>query len=126
LEPTLTYHHRSWCFHSLGLGFVVVQSTMPDGEVIEESLPGDGLLTIRCQSARGRALPGVREFHLLKLHDLEQREPYRVRVGGVNECRCQAGQCRVPSGCKHRDALAALIAAGGLEPAELSGVGGYR
>lgn len=62
--------------------------------------------------------PGTRLFVLLNLTDPVQREPYKVTLGGMNRCRCMAGQCRVASGCKHRDALAALIEQGAFDDAE--------
>lgn len=46
--------------------------------------------------------------------DPEQPEPYRVTVGGMNRCRCMAGKCRNYSGCKHRDAIKAIIEDGQL------------
>lgn len=130
LPPTRTYAARTAVWVSNGSGEV----DMPGGEVV----PGLGKLTIRLR--KGRAWDctveqdtyavqevepeefGSRLFLLLNLTDRTAREPYRVTVGGRNLCRCKAGRCRVPAddgstaGCKHRDALAALIEAGFLEP----------
>jgi hypothetical protein len=52
-----------------------------------------------------------RSFLVLNVHDDEQPDVYRTTVGPVSLCTCKAGLCKVPT-CKHRDALAAAIAAG--------------
>lgn len=122
LPPTLTYSHRSYVWFSLGTGEVV----MPNGEVV----PALGKLTIKLRQGRRRNCKveldtyavdevepeqfGTRLFVLLNMTDPEQPEPYRVTVGGMNQCRCMAGKCRNFSGCKHRDAMNDLIAAGDL------------
>lgn len=53
-----------------------------------------------------------RSFLLLNETDDEQPDVYRAVVGRDPTCTCKAGLCRVPGGCKHRDALAAVVAAG--------------
>jgi hypothetical protein len=127
LPPTATYRRRSFVYIADGSGFVCV----PDSD---ETVPGLGKLTIRLRKARSEVgkeeidsyavaelpaeYPGTRLFLLLNLSDPSQGEPYKVTVGGVNLCRCQAGRCKVPSGCKHRDALARVIELGGLDPAD--------
>lgn len=132
LGPTATYHKRACAWVSNGSGTILHTTTLPNGEQVEQELPGLGKLTIRVQKAKGygRACeidtyavaetepqhPGTRAFMLLNLDDPEQREPYLVHVGGVDTCRCMAGKCRVASGCKHRDALSKLIEMGFLEP----------
>lgn len=133
LGPTATYQRRSFAWVSNGSGFVSHERTLADGEQIEEVVPALGKLTIKVQHAKGcgcqceidtyaveEVAPeqiGTRLFVLLNLSDPSQREPYRVTVGGMNRCRCQAGVCKVPS-CKHRDACAALVAEGAFEPSE--------
>ena len=142
LEPTATYCRRSWVWLSTGSGEAVVPRT---GEVVPclgllwitvqhrprrwYELPHT-TGTLPAYFAKKPAgvevdqyaveelepeQPGTRLFALLNIHDREQGEPYRVTVGGVNRCRCLAGVCRVPSGCKHRSAVIALIEAGALE-----------
>ncbi len=122
LEPTLTYAHRSYVWFSDGTGEVI----MPGGEVV----PGLGKLTVKMRHGRRWNCKteidtyaveevdaeefGTRLFVLLNLTDKTQPEPYRVTVGGMNRCRCMAGRCRVPSGCKHRDSVADLIESGDL------------
>jgi hypothetical protein len=142
LAPTLTYARRELVWVTLGTGCVTLTRTLPSGEVVEETIPALGKLTIKQQKARsgaGRAIevdtyavqqldpehPGTRLYALLNLTDPEQGEPYLVTVGGVNLCRCQAGRCRLP-GCKHRDALLHLENAGYLDttPAAFAGLAG--
>ncbi len=123
LGPTATYAARTAVWVSNGSGEV----DMPSGEIV----PGLGKLTIRLRKAHawwGRIETdtyavqeiepeqmGTRLFLLLNLTDPDQGEPYRVTVGGVNNCRCRAGLVG-RFVCKHQDAIAALIAEGILEP----------
>lgn len=137
LPSTRTYFSRVVVWVSNGSGEV----DMPSGEVV----PGLGKLTVRLKKARrwdaavvtntyavqevGPEEPGTRLFLVQSLTNRDQRDPYKVTVGGRHTCGCKAGRCRVPEvpdetmGCRHRDALAALIEDGALEPAgELMGV----
>lgn len=126
LEPTPTYAARACVWVSLGTGEVEVKDAAGGwGRV-----PADGKLTVKVQRGHGYGLaceldtyavseepsayPGVRRFLLLSLTDPGQREPYAVQVGGVDTCRCKAGRCKVAD-CKHRSAVEAVIAEGGLE-----------
>lgn len=59
---------------------------------------------------------GGRQFLLLSLTDPDQEQPYEVFLGdGVlpPRCSCKAGRARAPHD-KHREALAAVVAAGGV------------
>lgn len=131
LSPTRSYSSRVVVWHTDGTG----EAVRPDGEVV----PCLGLLTIRLKKAQRWGAPviqntyavqeaapeqvGTRLFLVLSVTNQEQKEPYRVTVGGRHSCRCKAGTCKVPSvpdetmGCRHRDALAALIEDGALVPA---------
>ncbi len=129
LPPTRTYHSRVAVWVSNGSGEV----DMPSGEIV----PGLGKLTLRLKKARRwdaavttntyavqEVEPeqiGTRLFLVQSLTNREQRDPYKVTVGGRHSCRCKAGKCRVPEvpdetmGCRHRDAIAALIEDGVFE-----------
>jgi len=63
---------------------------------------------------------GGQAFWFFNLTDPDAEQPYRCVVGGLRppRCNCKAGICRVPGepeitdGCKHRDGIQALLAAG--------------
>jgi len=70
------------------------------------------------------AVRGWRRFFLVNLTDRTQKDVYEVVLGGRGDtCTCDAGKYRVPN-CKHRDALRAVVRAGGFardpEPAPLA------
>lgn len=125
LKPTATYARRWWHWRP--------------GDDAATGVECDGVLTIGMAKGRragskieedhyavqeldciGR--PG-RSFLLLNLFDSDQPDVYQATLyaDGVTNCTCTAGQCRVPGtpdasqGCKHRDALLAVIAAGGID-----------
>lgn len=128
LPDTATYYSRVFVWVSDGSG----EAVMPDGEIV----PSLGKLTLRLKRSRrwdaqvetatyavqevDAEEPNTRLFLLLKLNTRVREEPYKVTLGGSNTCRCKAGRCRVPAvekvtaGCKHRDAVAALIRLGVL------------
>lgn len=130
LDPTATYAARSWAFVSNGMGMIDVLD--PKTKRVRETIAGDGKLTIRLQHRTRRVLrndclgkprfieidtyavaavepqyPGTTAVMLLNLDDPEQREPYLVHVGGIEKCRCMAGDCKVK--CKHVDAVTSLL-----------------
>ena len=100
------------------------------GAEATRTIEADGLLTISVSKAASYGCvrdvttyalleeaphhPGTRFFSLLKVYAAVQDEPYAVQVGGVDTCRCKAGRCKVAD-CKHRSAVEAVIAEGGLE-----------
>lgn len=110
LPDTRAFTDRAWAW---------VPSTEP---------PADGRLTIRQRKTRGRRLheidsylvaeqepqPGImgRVFLVAKQNGANA-EVYQTIVGPLSFCDCTASRCHVPN-CKHRDALAALVAEGVL------------
>lgn len=85
------------------------------------------------QEVAAEGTPDRREFLYLK-PDAEPYEGesdiYKVVVfpNGLTHCTCKAASCRVGN-CVHRDAAAALVAAGAFDdglPACFRGVGGSR
>ncbi len=118
LGPTLTYaHRRCWWVPSDGT----------------EQDQRDGTLTILVQAGRRSgckadvdtyAVQRVDQngsnamgFYLVNETDPTQEQPYHCfphEVLALSLCTCVAGDCRVPSGCKHRDALRLLIEQGVL------------
>lgn len=116
LGPTLTYSHRHCVWlpgdpHGDGrVGTLTIvlrhgragSKVESDTYAVEEETPAIGVMG--------------RSFLLLNLTDDTQADVYRTTVGHpVDTCSCTAGQCRVPSGCKHRDAVRAVIAEGGFD-----------
>lgn len=130
LPPTRTYAKRSIAWVSNGSGFVLHKRISDTGEITEEMIPAHGKLTIKLQHAKGYGCKceidtyavaetesdhvGCRAFMLRNLTDPEQGDPYLTHVGGVNICRCLAGQCKVDN-CKHRDACELLIELGAFD-----------
>jgi hypothetical protein len=117
LPATKTYASRRW-----------VWTRNPDLTAL-----ADGRLTITCKRS---AKPGakaeydsydvaeqfeaVRGFRRFYAVNLESGEVYEVTLGGRGDlCTCDAAKCKVPSGCKHRHALRAVLAAGGFEREEV-------
>lgn len=133
LAPTATYKKRSWLYVPHASGEVVFAKLGTDGKalrddagkVVTETIPGKGLLTIKVQHARGYGCkcevdsyvldqvepehPGTRCFWLLNVSDPTQEQPYVVTLGGIERCRCTAGICLVPTGCKHTHAVQAML-----------------
>lgn len=127
LAPTAAYKRRWWHWRPGddpttgvecdGVLTVGMQKGVRPGSKIEED--HYAVQEVECVGRPGRA------FFLLNIFDDEQPDVYQARLfaDGVTDCTCTAGQCRVPgtpqvsAGCKHRDALAEVIAAGGLDRA---------
>lgn len=119
LEPTLTCQRRRFCW-------------APEREDAPHPDRRLGTLTIVVQHAKGAgckcevdhyAVEWVRqgqpELGVYMLNTTNNDgEVYHTRVGIVPVCSCTAGDCKVPSGCKHRDALAALMELGALPAIE--------
>ena len=116
LQPTKTYASRRW-----------VWTRNPDPAAL-----GDGTLTITCKRSSkpgakaeddtysvaevAEAVRGWKRFLLVNITDAGQKDVYEVTLGGRGDlCTCDAGRAKVPSGCKHRHALRAVVAAGGFE-----------
>lgn len=49
LSETATYAARTWAWVSLGTGFVTIDRVLPSGEIVQESIPALGKLSIRQQ-----------------------------------------------------------------------------
>ncbi len=116
LAPTKTYASRRW-----------VWTRNPDPTAL-----ADGKLTITCKKS---AKPGakaeddtydvaeqfeaVRGFRRFYAVNLASGEVYEVTLGDRGDlCTCDAGRAKVPSGCKHRHAIRAVIQAGGFDREE--------
>lgn len=114
LPATATYAGRAWAWEPAPgaaagrLGDLTIRLVHARGGKVEES-------TYAVED--GGDLPGLmgRAFTLTNLTDPAAR-PYEVVLGPLGRCGCDAGGFRAKSpgslGCKHRDALAALAAAG--------------
>lgn len=163
LSSTATYAARTWAWVSLGAGFVTIDRVLPSGEIVQQSIPALGKLSIRQQFRQRRygaatvamgddgnkvkvgrddiaplyahkpttweadtyavqefdsEYPGSRHFVLENLTDPNQNEPYSVHVGGIQKCRCMAGDCKVVTGCKHVHACEALLSLGVFDDLE--------
>lgn len=119
MEPTASYRRRSGVW------------------IDTPHFGGDGIMTITCVEDKSYDIiqeiygveeiqadqPGCRSFLFVKLSDETQEQPYRVRVGGLPKCSCDAGRIgyRKSPSCKHRDALSRLIVCERLPKRELVG-----
>jgi hypothetical protein len=119
LPATRTYRRRWWKWFELpGLpcdGVMLLGQVSVKGEVIDEQTYG-------VEEVRSRHF-GMRSFCVRKLGATvgAEDEQYTTTIGHRNSiCTCVAGRTRTEV-CRHRDGLAALIAAGVLPAKELIG-----
>ena len=141
LEPNTTYQVRHWLFVPADLTshswdgrhgtLVIVQGRSGKPDTKRDR----GIYAVQEVMNAGA---GGRQFLLAKQDDdtaetiapavsdgARKDEIHEVFLGdGVlpARCNCKAGQVGLPN-CKHRDALAAVVAAGGLPAAELADEG---
>ena len=119
LPPTRTYSRRWWRW--LVLPGLPCDGVMTLGQVIAKS-GGIDEQTYGVEEVRSRHF-GMRSFCVRKLGAATgaDDEQYTTTIGHRNSvCTCTAGRTRTEI-CRHRDGLAALIAAGALPAKELIG-----
>lgn len=109
LPPTRAYARRraEWTRGRAGEGRLVITLWKTDRP---DCVPEEDGYGVQAEAAAVGQIG--RSFLLLNETDAEQPDVYRTVVGRDPTCTCKAGLCRVPGGCKHRDALAAVVAAG--------------
>lgn len=119
LLPTATYSHRSWQWRA----DIAVHLVTRDGTLTILQTRGRRVLRTEVshyavQAEHDEYLPaGVRAFLLENELEPDEFGPFRCVVGEMGEsCGCEAGwldrRREVPTGCKHRAALGAMLAEG--------------
>ncbi len=119
LQPTKTYACRRWTWvrnadpTALADGrlTITLRRSLKPGAKSED----DSYDVAEVQEA----VRGFRRFLLVNITDDGQKDVYEVTLTARGDmCTCDAGKFRVASGCKHRDAIRAVLLAGGFEREE--------
>ena len=116
LQPTKSYACRRWTWlrnsdpAALADGrlTITLRRSLKPGAKSEDDTYG--------VSEVQEAIRGFRRFLLVNITDAGQKDVYEVTLSSRGDlCTCDAGKFKVASGCKHRDALRAIVDAGGFE-----------
>lgn len=108
LDPTATYAARRWKW--VACPQLTVAGLLEIVQVFRRRRDFESDLYLVEDAGQ---VPGGRLLRLLNSTDESQEDVYECVVGITPQCSCKAGRTRTPV-CKHRDACAALLAAGGL------------